>query len=162
MPKPSTSMTTASTWCCRASVFPSPRTSTRSPPSSCGCVGQGRIALANWAPHDFWSELPAVQARFAPPPPAPSPMRWGTEDGLRDLFGPSPSITIHRRTFRYRFATIDRYLSAWLPSYSPFVRMAERIGQDAFDGFRHDFAELVATWNDANDGSLVLPLTYIV
>jgi hypothetical protein len=48
-----------------------------------------------------------------------------------------------------------------LPSDSPFVRMSERISQDAFDGFGHDFAELLATWNEADDGSLVLPMTYI-
>ena len=40
--------------------------------------------------------------------------------------------------------------------------MVERVGQDAFDGFRHDVAELLATWNEADDGSLVLPLTYVV
>jgi hypothetical protein len=39
--------------------------------------------------------------------------------------------------------------------------MSERISQDAFDGFGHDFAELLATWNEADDGSLVLPMTYI-
>jgi hypothetical protein len=39
--------------------------------------------------------------------------------------------------------------------------MSERISQDAFDGFRHDFAELLSTWNEADDGSLVPPVTYI-
>ncbi len=127
------------------------------------CRPHGRIALANWSPLDFWSELPAIQARFAPPPPgAPSPMKWGAEDGLRELFGASPSITIHSRTFRYRFATVDRYLDALLPSYSPFVRLAERIGHDAFNGFTQDLADLVARWNEADDGSLVLPMTYVV
>ena len=111
------------------------------------CRPQGRIAVANWSPLDFWSELRTIQAKFAPPPPgAPSRMKWGTEDGLRELFGPSPSITIHRRTFRYRFATVDRYLRRLLPTYSPFVRLAERIGQDAFNGFAEDLADLVAKW----------------
>jgi len=112
---------------------------------------------------DIWSELPAVQAEYAPPPPgAPSPMKWGTEDGLRELFGPAPSITIHPRTFRSRFATVDRYLSTLLPTYSPFVRLAQRIGRDAFNGFAQDLAELVARWHEADDGSFVLPMTYVV
>jgi hypothetical protein len=89
-------------------------------------------------------------------------MNWGTEDGLRDLFGSSPSITIYPRTFRYRFATVDRYLDAFLPAYAPFVRLAERIGQTAFSAFAQDYAELVAKWNEARDGSLVLPMAYVV
>ncbi len=127
------------------------------------CRPEGRIALANWSPLDFLSELPAVQAKAAPPPPGvPSPMNWGTEVGLRDLFGPSPSITIYPRTFRYRFATVDRYLDVFLSAYAPFVRLAERIGQSAFSAFSQDYAELVAKWNEARDGSLVLPMRYVV
>lgn len=127
------------------------------------CRPEGRIALANWSPLGFLSELPAVQAKAAPPPPGvPSPMNWGTEDGLRDLFGSSPAITIYPRTFRYRFATVERYLDAFLPAYAPFVRLAERIGQSAFRAFAQDYAELVAKWNEARDGSLVLPMAYVV
>jgi ubiquinone/menaquinone biosynthesis C-methylase UbiE len=127
------------------------------------CRPGGRIALANWSPLDFWSELPGIQAKFAPPPPgAPSPMKWGSEEGLRELFGSSPSIAIHPRTFRYRFATVDRYLGALLPSYSPFVRLAERIGDEAFSAFAEELAQLVAKWNHADDGTLVLPMTYAV
>ena len=72
------------------------------------CRPGGRIALANWSPLDFWSELPGVQAKFAPPPPgAPSPMKWGSEEGLRELFrvsaidrDPSPHIPLPIRDGR--------------------------------------------------------------
>jgi hypothetical protein len=58
--------------------------------------------------------------------------------------------------------TLLPILSALLPTYSPFVRMAERIGHDAFNGFAHDLAELLAKFNEDDDGSLVPPMTYIV
>jgi ubiquinone/menaquinone biosynthesis C-methylase UbiE len=47
----------------------------------------GKIALANWTPDGFIGRLLAVVGKFVPPPAGvPSPITWGTEGRLRQLF----------------------------------------------------------------------------
>jgi len=70
------------------------------------CRPGGRIGLASWTPHGFSTAYAAVLARYAPPSPAPSPYAWGTDDGLRTLFGDDvASLYTGRRLFRYRSST---------------------------------------------------------
>lgn len=127
------------------------------------CRPGGRIALANWTPVDLWTELPVVQAKYAPPPAgAPSPMTWGTEPGLRSLFGADVEIEVTTRTFRYRMENAARYVEILLSTYPPFVRMGQNLDRRAFAAFAQELRELVDKWNEATDGSLVLPMRYIV
>ena len=52
----------------------------------------GRIGLANWTPEGFLGRLFKVMGGFVPPPAGvASPMVWGSEPGLVELFGPSAS-----------------------------------------------------------------------
>ena len=128
------------------------------------CRPGGRIALANWSPNDLWTELPPMLARHdgAPPPGAPSPMTWGTADGLRDLFGDDVALEIGPRTFRYRFATVERYVDLMVSSFPPFLRIAAQLDHAGRMAFADDLHSLVDQWNEASDGTLVLPLTYII
>ena len=52
------------------------------------CRPGGTIALASWTPDGFIGELFRTVAGHVPPPAGvPSPMLWGTEAHLRELFG---------------------------------------------------------------------------
>src|SRR5436190_11919158 len=52
------------------------------------CRPGGKIALASWTPEGFVGELfRAVSAHVPPPAGVDSPMLWGTEAHLRELFG---------------------------------------------------------------------------
>ena len=55
------------------------------------CRPGGTIALLNWTPAGFLGPLLKTLGAFAPPPPAGarSPILWGTEDYLHELFGDS-------------------------------------------------------------------------
>jgi hypothetical protein len=102
-------------------------------------------------------------AAYAPPAPgAPSPMAWGTEHGLRELFGDGVKIRVEPRTFRYRFASVARYVDMMTASFPPFVRIREQLDQAGRVGFERDLGELVGRWNEATDGTVVLPLTYVI
>jgi ubiquinone/menaquinone biosynthesis C-methylase UbiE len=123
----------------------------------------GRIALACWSPNGFYAELPTLVWEYAPAPPsAPSPMTWGTEDGLRSLLGRSVALVVHPRTFRLRFRSIDRYLELVLPTFPPFVQLGRRVDPRPHAEFVARLAELLDRWNEADDGTLVLPMTYVV
>ena len=52
------------------------------------CRPGGRIGLATWTPDGFIGEmLKVVTAHVPPPPGVASPLLWGTESHLRELFG---------------------------------------------------------------------------
>ena len=52
------------------------------------CRPGGKIGLANWTPDGLAAEHFRTVGRHVPPPPGlPPPTRWGTEAGLRELFG---------------------------------------------------------------------------
>lgn len=122
----------------------------------------GRIALASWTPVDCWAEFPAVVAEYSPPPPgAPSPMTWGTEDGLRSLFGNDVDLTLHDRTFRWRLPSAHAYADMLISTYPPLVRVAQSLDDERLQSFTDDLVELFERWNEADDGTLVLPLRYV-
>lgn len=64
----------------------------------------GRIVLASPAPYGWSGDFFPVHARHNPPPPGlDSPLRWGTEEGLTDLFGSGQrSSTGTRPSTRWR------------------------------------------------------------
>lgn len=127
------------------------------------CRPGGRVALACWTPLDLWAELPAIQARHLPPPAgAPSPMVWGTDDGLRSLFGPAPTIALKPRTFRYRSTTAASYVAMMLETFPPFVALLGQLEDAARESFADELLALAERWNEVDDGSLVLPLTYTI
>ena len=65
----------------------------------------GLIALANWTPEGFIGEMFKVFRRHVTPPPGvPSPMQWGTEAIVRELFGYEVAeLKMNRRLARMHF-----------------------------------------------------------
>lgn len=127
------------------------------------CRPGGRIALACWTPDDLWSELPAIQARHLPPPPgAPSPMVWGTETGLASLFDAVGELALHPRVFRYRAASPESYVAMMVETFPPFVALRAQVDEPTAASFEAELLALANRWNEADDGSLILPLTYTV
>src|SRR5215813_1139144 len=67
----------------------------------------GTIGLASWTPDGFVGEMFGVITRHVPGPPGlDSPMLWGTDQHLSDLFGGAVAEARSvRRTFTLRFAS---------------------------------------------------------
>ena len=74
------------------------------------CRPGGTIALASWTPDGFIGELFRTVAAHVPPPAGvQSPMLWGTEAHLRELFGDGIcSLEVEERTFTFRFPSAER------------------------------------------------------
>ena len=55
------------------------------------------------------------------PPPAglASPMLWGTEEHLAELFGPDVAWTHRERTFTFRFASAEAFVDRFATYYGP-------------------------------------------
>ena len=83
----------------------------------------GRIGLANWTPEGFVGQMfKVVGAHVAPPAGVPSPLRWGTEARIHELFDSTCDVTIVRRTFPMRFRSPADYFDTFKTFYGPVVK----------------------------------------
>jgi SAM-dependent methyltransferase len=99
------------------------------------CRPGGRIGLIAWDPPGVAAELMRVVGRHAPPPPpgVGSPIAWGDEAHLRELFGDrlvdmeSHAGLLHSE----RFADADELGRFFRASFGPAVALAATLEPDA-------------------------------
>ena len=123
----------------------------------------GTIALANWTPAGFIGRMFQVMGRHIPPPAGVTPPpRWGLPEHLELLFGAGAAVirTAPRDfVFRYRSAAhmIDVFRNWYGPVHKAFAALAPE-GQARLDA---DLHELIAEFNEAGDGTMVVPAEYL-
>jgi len=84
------------------------------------CRPGGRIGLASWTPAGFVGELLRLVARYVPPPPgAPSPLLWGTETHVHDLFPGAARVDHARRLFAFRYRSPEHQVEVFRRYYGP-------------------------------------------
>jgi SAM-dependent methyltransferase len=123
----------------------------------------GRIGLVAHTPDGFIGHLFKVIAGHVPPAPGlRSPILWGTEDRLRELFGDSlADLQARKRHFVFRYKSPDAYLDYWRRWYGPTLKAFEAVGTAGEAALRRDLLDLVARFNVATDGSMVVPSEYL-
>jgi SAM-dependent methyltransferase len=123
----------------------------------------GRIGLANWTPSGFVGRLYELVSRFAPPPAGiPSPMAWGTETRLVELFGPRAcEFRTERRQFVFRNLSpahwIDQFRRYHGPIHMAFAGLDEA-GQRAL---HEALLDLLERSNRGGRDTLIVPADYL-
>jgi SAM-dependent methyltransferase len=128
------------------------------------CRPGGTIALASWTPDGFIGELFRTVAGHVPPPAGvPSPMLWGTEAHLRELFGEGiSSLEVEERTFTFRFRSAEEFVSFFREWYGPTLKAFAALGGEAQQALQRDLIELVRRFDRLGGGGAVaIPSTYI-
>jgi SAM-dependent methyltransferase len=122
----------------------------------------GTIALASWRPDGFIGALfRSVGAHVPPPAGLASPLGWGTESGLAELFGDAVEWAHREETFTFRYASPDAFLESFATYYGPTLKALEAAG-DGRDALAGDIRELAASWNRLEDGgAIAVPATYL-
>ena len=124
----------------------------------------GTVGLASWTPDGFIGEMFGVITRHVPGPPGiASPMLWGTEQHLSDLFGPaSADARSVERTCTWRFTSAEEFVAFFRRWYGPTLKAFEAAGDDGRDALAADLADL-ARRRDRNDdgGSIAIPARYL-
>jgi SAM-dependent methyltransferase len=127
------------------------------------CKPGGRIGMANWVPDSGVGEMFRTIARHAPPPPGvPSPLDWGTEERLRELFGDGISdLRLERRRARQIFRSADHFLEFFRTYFGPTKVAFERVGPEGEAALEADFKAYLEENNTAGDRALVLRPEYL-
>jgi len=124
----------------------------------------GRIGIVAHAPEGFIGQLFRTIAKHVPPPAGlRSPIQWGTEVRLRELFGAeSSSIRIEKRTYAFRARSPEAWVETWRREYGPIRKAFDAVsGVGGRVELEHDIVELIGRFNRATDGTMVVPSEYL-
>jgi len=128
-----------------------------------GCKPGGRIGMANWVPDGGVGKMFMTIAKHAPPPPGvQSPLLWGTEERLRELFGDGVSeLRVERRKNRQAFRSADHFLEFFRTYFGPTKVAFERVGPEGEAALEADLRGYLAEYNTAGERALVLEPEYL-
>ncbi len=123
----------------------------------------GRIGIVAHTPEGFIGQLFKTNAKHVPPPAGvPSPILWGTEQRLRELFGDAiADLGIERRHYVFRYRSPEAYLAYWREHYGPTLKSFAAVGPSGEAALESDLLELIARFNLATDGTMVVPSEYL-
>ena len=123
----------------------------------------GRIGLANWTPEGFIGDLFRLIASYVPPPAGVrSPMLWGTEPRIVELFGPDATdIRCERRRFNFRYQSAVHWIEVFRTFYGPTYKVYAALDPDRQASLTQDIGALLERQNVGGAHSLVVPSEYL-
>jgi ubiquinone/menaquinone biosynthesis C-methylase UbiE len=123
----------------------------------------GRIGLVAHTPDGFIGQLFKTNARHVPPPAGlASPILWGTPERLETLFGDAiAELRAEKRHLVFRYRSAADYLDYWRRYYGPTLKSFEAVGADGRAALEADLLELIARFDVAGDGTMVVPSEYL-
>jgi ubiquinone/menaquinone biosynthesis C-methylase UbiE len=123
----------------------------------------GRIGMGNWCPDGHVGTMFKTIAKHAPPPPGlDSPLLWGTEDRLRELFGDGiAELRIERRVSRQPFRSADHYIEFFRQYFGPTQTAYERVGPEGEQALTDDLRTFLEAANSAGERAMVLEADYL-
>lgn len=123
----------------------------------------GRIALSSWTPDSFIGQLFKVIGKAVPPPAGVmSPLLWGTEAYLGELFGDAAADSrTARRHFCFRYTSAAHWLQVFRDFYGPVNKAFGALDSHGQALLEHEILELLERFNTAGGASLVVPSEYL-
>jgi ubiquinone/menaquinone biosynthesis C-methylase UbiE len=123
----------------------------------------GRIGLVAHTPDGFIGQVFKTNARHvAPPAGVASPVLWGTEARLRELFADDiAEMRVERRTFAFRYPSPEAYLDYWRRYYGPTLKAFDAVGEAGREALEADLLDVIARFNRAEDGTMIVPNEYL-
>ncbi|MDZ7678011.1 MAG: class I SAM-dependent methyltransferase [Acidimicrobiales bacterium] len=128
------------------------------------CRPGGRIGLANWTPDSFVAAmLRTIGGYVAPPAGVRSPIEWGTEAHLQELFANSlQDLETVERTFVFRYRSPEHFVDVFRTLYGPMVKAFESLDTDGAAALTSDLIALCEASDTSDErGGLRIPSPYL-
>lgn len=128
------------------------------------CKPGGTIGLVGPTQGVLSGDMFGVVGEYAPaqPPGVESPLRWGTDAGLDDLFGSDVHIIESEvQTAWAYFRSIDHAWEVFSTYFGPILRVLETLGEDERARFQTDFKSVFENYNRATDGPATVENQYL-
>lgn len=123
----------------------------------------GRIGMANWTPEGYIGQLLKLISGYVPPPPGvSSPLLWGNEPRIVELFGQQAAdIRCIRRHFNFRYRSAAHWIEMFTKYYGPLHKACEALAPERREQLVDDITALLMRLNVGGADSLVVPGEYL-
>jgi ubiquinone/menaquinone biosynthesis C-methylase UbiE len=115
------------------------------------------VALASWTPSGFIGEMFDVISSHVPPPAGiRSPMLWGTEDHLVQIFGRGTlDIESTEQTQSFRYTSPDEFVESFRRWYGPTNKAFAALEPEGQLRMHADLVHLAQRWDENRDGGAI-------
>lgn len=121
----------------------------------------GSIGLANWTPAGFIGQMLATVGRLVPPPPGvASPIYWGSEARIEQLFSGARAIRTAKRDFAFRYQSVAHFIDIFRRFYGPTFKAFGALDAEGQARLTDDLRELSGRFN-RSAGSFAVPAEYL-
>ncbi|MEM6826480.1 MAG: class I SAM-dependent methyltransferase [Pseudomonadota bacterium] len=126
------------------------------------CKPGGKVGMANWTPDSFIGRLfKVIGSHVTGPKGLNPPSRWGSNDGLGELFAGAASVTANRRIFNFLHHSPEQWVESWRVIYGPLHKAFAQLDAEGQDAFAADLVALINEMNLARDGTMFVPSAYL-
>jgi ubiquinone/menaquinone biosynthesis C-methylase UbiE len=126
------------------------------------CRPGGRIGLANWTPGSFVGQMLRLVGKYVPPPPdVRSPVLWGTDAHIRELFTNATKIQQTTRTFAFRYWSPEHFVEVFRTFYGPVHKAFNALEADRQAALEADLIALLRSLDQGDGAGLVVPSEYL-
>jgi ubiquinone/menaquinone biosynthesis C-methylase UbiE len=126
------------------------------------CRPGGRIGVASWTPQGFLGQLFKVVAAYVPPMPGvQSPLLWGTDAHIQDLFAGAATIAHTARHFAFRYQSPAHSVDVFRTYYGPVHKAFAALDADRQAALEHDLIALLRRADRGGSAGLVVPAEYL-
>jgi ubiquinone/menaquinone biosynthesis C-methylase UbiE len=126
------------------------------------CRPEGRIGLASWTPEGFLGQLFRVVAGHVPPiPGVRSPLLWGTDAHIQDLFQDAAAIEHTVRNFAFRYRSPEHWVEVFRSFYGPVHKAFAALSADRQAALEADLIALLQESDQGDASGLVVRGEYL-
>jgi ubiquinone/menaquinone biosynthesis C-methylase UbiE len=123
----------------------------------------GKIALASWTPEGFIGRMLVTVAKHVPPPAGvASPVYWGSEPRVRELFPDVSRLRAQRRVFTFNYESPDHFIDFFRTYYGPTLKAFGALEPSRQAQLTQDLRELIEKHRNRSAArSLAIPAEYL-
>ena len=126
------------------------------------CRPGGRIGVANWTPGGFIGKLfRAIGAHVPPIPGVRSPLLWGTDAHIQELFKGAAAITHTTRHFAFRYQSPQHFVDVFRAYYGPMYKAFAALDAEHQAALQADLLALLHREDTGGAAGLVVPGEYL-
>jgi ubiquinone/menaquinone biosynthesis C-methylase UbiE len=122
----------------------------------------GRIGLANWTPEGFIGGLLRAVSSYVPPPAGvASPLYWGKEARLAELFPSVRAIRIQSKSFVFRYESPDHFIDVFRTYYGPTHKAFAALDAGKQAALTRDLRDLISQYATPTSRAVAIPGEYL-
>jgi len=125
------------------------------------CRRGRQVGLSNWTPDGFVGHLLRIVGQHAPREMPKATCTWGTASRLMELFGAYGNLWLMEKHVAFRSRTPMDWVDKLRASYVPLQKTFAQLDAAGKRALRSELLELVAKFNRAKDGTMLVDAEYL-